>query len=240
MRVPLARLVLPYNDRLVQGARVREDPRDVRADVVLVRNQVAHPAISVNPPRHVLDRLRRAAAQGQREVELHPPADVDERVRYAKILDEVADFQFLLASRSVLLLGDGKDREGEDGTCLVVQRADAPCTGRAEIARDDALDADFLRGTDDVALLADHPPDDGADDDVCTREGLLQALDAVAQVARADLDALGTEVGHGRLGEGRGAYDGRDALDVSTNKYQVGTRDMYFGDHVNRGTYEVA
>ena len=139
-----------------------------------------------------------------------------------------------------MLLGDGKDREGEDGTCLVVQRADALRAGRAEITRDDALDADFLRGADDVALLADHPPDDGADDDVCTREGLLQALDAVVQVARADLDASGTKVGHGGLGEGRGAYDGRDELDASTNKYQVGTRDMYFGDHVNRGTYEVA
>ena len=66
-------------------------------------------------------------------------------------------------------------------------------------------------------MLADDPCDDGADEDVHAREGLLEALEAVAQVSLADLYAARTQVGDRGLREGRGAYNGGDALDGGTN-----------------------
>ncbi len=81
------------------------------------------------------------------------------------------------------------------GTYLVIQRADAPRADRAKVARDDALHPDFLRGADDVALRAQCPDNDDADENVRAFEGLLEALDAVVQVSRADLDAPRTQVG---------------------------------------------
>ena len=116
---------------------------------------------------------------------------------------------YVMGSISAWIMFEKPER---DGTGLVVKRADAPGARSAKVTRDDALDADLLRSPDEIALLADHPRDDAADDDVCACEGLLQALDAVVQVSGADLDTPRTEVGNRGLGEGRGAYDSRDAL----------------------------
>ena len=104
-----------------------------------------------------------------------------------------------------------------------MKRTDAFRPGRAKVARDDTLSADFLRSAEEVALLVDRPRDDGADNDVRAREGLLQALDAVVQVSGADLDAVRTEIGHGGLREGRGAYNSRDALEERTEDDQTST-----------------
>ncbi len=95
VRILLAHLVLPHHHRPVQRPRVREDPRDVFADVRVARDEGPRRAVCVDRPRHVLHLLRHLAAQGQREVELHPQADVDEGVRNAELLDEVVNVQFL-------------------------------------------------------------------------------------------------------------------------------------------------
>ena len=110
VRVPLAHLVLPHDHRLVHRPRVHEDPRDVRPDVLAVRNQVPRRAVRIYTPRHLLDRLGRLAAQREREVELHPPPDVDERMRHAELLDVLPDLQFLKGSN---VSADTR------GTCIV-------------------------------------------------------------------------------------------------------------------------
>ena len=77
---------------------------------------------------------------------------------------------------------------------LVEERAHALRAGRAKVARDDALHPNFLRGADDVALRAHLPRDNDAHEDVRAIKGLLEALDAVVQVSRADLDSPRAEV----------------------------------------------
>ena len=64
-------------------------------------------------------------------------------------------------------------------TNLIKQDADTLRARSAEVARHDALDANRLGGTYEVALIVDRPSDDGADEDVHTLEGLLEALDAI-------------------------------------------------------------
>ena len=95
LRLALRHLVLPHDDRLVERARVREDARDPGADVVQVREEVARGAARGAHVRHLLRLGRERAAQGQREVVLHPPADVDEGVVHAERFDVFPDGEFL-------------------------------------------------------------------------------------------------------------------------------------------------
>lgn len=95
MRLELRELVLPHDDRLVQRARVRDDARDEHADVVQVRDEHLEPARAVQRVGHRLPRVWHRAARREWEGELHPPADVDVRVRHTELLDQVADLQFL-------------------------------------------------------------------------------------------------------------------------------------------------
>ena len=133
----------------------------------------------------------------------------------ALMYSRISSFWRTLCQRGVRV----QQRKGSTGvgTYLVVERTDALRPRRAKIARNDALDADLLRRTDDIALLADRRRNDGADEDVRACEGLLEALDAVAQVSRPDLYAARTQVGDRGFREGRGTYKGRDALDRGTN-----------------------
>ena len=91
-------LVFPYDHRMVESTRVRDNARDEGSDVVQVSHQVGHVACSVNRMRRPLSHLRRLAALGEREGELHEPADLDKRIRQADVLDEVVDSVFLQAS----------------------------------------------------------------------------------------------------------------------------------------------
>lgn len=85
-------------------------------------------------------------------------------------------------------------------------------SGSAEVAGNEALHADLLRGVNDVLLGFDGGRDDRADDDVDAGEDLLQLRDAVGEVAETDLDAGRAECLGVRLGMRGGADECRNAL----------------------------
>ena len=69
----------------------------------------------------------------------------------------------------------------------VSEEPDTPRTRGRPVAGDDALDTDFLRRAEDLALVADDPGVDGADEDVDTLQVLLQLLVVVGQLPDSDL-----------------------------------------------------
>ncbi len=91
VRVFLYNLVLPYDDGLVERTWVGDDPRNERADVVQIGDEVPAFARAVNGPGQLLEGLRDRAAQGEREEDLHPPADVDDCVTDAELLEILAN-----------------------------------------------------------------------------------------------------------------------------------------------------
>ena len=95
MRLPLAYLVLPHNDGMIERPGVRDDPRDVLANVLIVSDEVACAAVPVYLPCHLFHSLRRRAPEWEGEVQLHPPANVDEGIWYAYLPDELANGEFL-------------------------------------------------------------------------------------------------------------------------------------------------
>lgn len=187
MRLQLRRLVLPDHDRVPERARVRDDARDVRPDVPQVRHEQPVRAV----PEHLVGlRLHgRAAASGERERDLHPPADVEERVWHAQVLHELADREFLrgrdierLVSENAGLLGVGAPAH------LVVELTQPLRTGRRPVARNDALHADVFRRAEDLLLVVDDPRAHRADQDIDAREYLSELCRVVRDVSKPDLD----------------------------------------------------
>ena len=88
--------VLPDDDRVVDGARVGDDARDVHANAVALGEEDRRVrGLLVDRPRVLLDEVGRLAARGDGQEELVPAADVDERVRQPGLLDELPDGGFL-------------------------------------------------------------------------------------------------------------------------------------------------
>ncbi len=94
----------------------------------------------------------------------------------------------------------------------ISEEADTLCSRGSEVTRDDALDTDFLRGAEDLPLLADDPSIDGADKDVDALQELLELLVVVGQVPDADLDPGRLQLLSGGLRHGRRADSHDDPL----------------------------
>lgn len=190
---------------MVERARIRDNARDVRADVPQVRHEKPIAAI----PEHFI-RLGlhvRGAAGGQRERDLHPPPDVDKRVREAELLHEIADREFLWVVMVLWVKPHWRFRRRR--THLVVEGADALCAGRRPVAWDDALHADFFRGAKDILLDIRAGR---ADQDIDARECFPELLRGVFDVSQPNLDAGRTEGLRLRLGYGCRTNERSDAL----------------------------
>ena len=85
--------VLPDDHRAIHRPRVRQDPRDVRPDVVEVREEDSVASVAVYRVRTLFQQA--IATLWERERDLHPPADVNEGVWQPELLDELADRKFL-------------------------------------------------------------------------------------------------------------------------------------------------
>ena len=94
----------------------------------------------------------------------------------------------------------------------VIVRPHALRTRSAKVAGDDTLDPGLLGGEHDVLLVAERGACDSADEHGDALECLLEALNAVSNVARTDLDASSAEGLRRRLGDGRRAYKGCNTL----------------------------
>lgn len=91
----LPHLVLPDDHSLVECARIGDDARDIRSDVVEVGEKHGGVDVFDDLPRGFLEHLQGGLVHGNRQKVLHPPANVDERVRNAEVLDELAYSKFL-------------------------------------------------------------------------------------------------------------------------------------------------
>ncbi len=102
MRLPLSNLILPNYHRMVDSAGVREDAHDIYAYMPVIGQQIPRRTVSDDRVGNLFDRLKfqgrssRMGPQREWKDELHPPADVDECVRDANLLDELVDREFLL------------------------------------------------------------------------------------------------------------------------------------------------
>lgn len=86
-------------------------------------------------------------------------------------------------------------------------------TRGSEVAGDDALDTNVLRGTDDVLLVSGVQPGAGDDENVDAAESGLQLLYAIMYVALTDLDARGAQSFCSRLCERCGTNERCNTLD---------------------------
>ena len=98
-------------------------------------------------------------------------------------------------------------------TYHVVCHTNALCARGTEVGGDDALDTDFLRRAEDLALVADDPGVDGADEDIDVLNEILQLLVVIGHASHADLGPSSLELLRSGLRNRRRTDEYRNTLE---------------------------